>query len=212
MEGDYNYIYFSWIRQFWERVKDYIQDIVMPESTKEVFRVLTYSATEPATANDGDYYINSDENKLYVYDAVTEQWDRVNPNPDSVFVAMDTNHMYVIENGVYEDVTGTTVDNVIYTNNLVTGLDVTDAGMYQVCYTVAGSQRTEWYTLTVTRSTGPRRPGQPITVYYTQVLQNNEGFSARRKVGSGDWEDWTNNEYAYKKDIDDIMPLIYAGL
>ena len=209
-----HWVSFRRLALFWEGVKDYIKDIVTPESTKEVFSVVTYSDVAPLTAEDGEYYINSDENALYVYDEDDEEehWKEVTPNPDSVFITEDTNHMYVIgSGGVYTDVTGEQIDDTIYTNNLDTDLDVTDSGVYKVCYSFYGLSA-KWFTLVVTSTYRTVHNPRPVRVYtYHQILQNNEGFSTRAK-NDGVWSAWENNTYAYKKDIDDLKPLIYAGL
>lgn len=208
-----SYISFRRLSQFWEKAKAWIDEqisgAVAPEAQKEVFKVLTYASSAPTSAEDGDYYINSSENKLYYYDE--DEWVEATPSSDSIFIATDTNHMYVLSNGTYVDVTGESVDNIIYTNNIITGLDVTEAGLYTVCYTT--SSNTYWYSLTVSVIYGPSRPGRPRTVSYNQILSNNECWQQRNKRGSeGTWTDWEEHTYAYTSDIEDLKPLIYAGL
>lgn len=197
--------------RFWEHVKEYIdgkiQDIIQPESEKEVVSVLTCSDTAPEIASDGDYYINTDEPALYVYD--DGEWVEDEPSESVIYIALDTSHIYVWNGSEFVDSTGDTVDNTIYVHNLTTALeDYKEPGLFSVCL-VNGTFRT-YYTMTVSVSRRMMRPSGSIT-YYNQTLHNNNGYQYRTKVGSGDWSDWTVFEYVSQEQLQEVSDLAAAG-
>ena len=51
--------------------------------------LIPYQALPPSTPSSGDYYVNSDENVLYVYDGDTSSWTSLGstPNSDQAIIA-----------------------------------------------------------------------------------------------------------------------------
>ena len=210
----FRYISLRRLERFWENAKQYITDriaeIVQPAGDKEIVNVLTYGSQAPGIAEDGELYINSVDNTLYVYEEGS--WAEVEASESVIYVTSDTAHIYVYSHGVFVDSTGESVDNTIYVNNLTTDLaGYTEQGLYSVCMVEGGTQRFYTMTVNMSRRNLPGRPPRVIT-YYLQMLHNNDGYMSRTKVGTGDWGDWNEFLYAFTKDIEELLPLIYAGL
>ena len=210
-----DYTSFRRLSHFWDKLKTYIADriseAVHPSETKEVVPVLTYGTTAPASASEGDYYINSSSNKLYEY--VSSEWTEDEPSEKVIYVTSDTSHIYLWNGSLFVDATGEAVDNVIYVNDLETELDdVTTSGVYSVCQSISSAvgANTKWYSLIVVN--GWKRVGTGAyrrKTFTRQVLSDANHWQEREKIGNGDWEDWAIHTYAY---TEEVMPLIYAGL
>lgn len=189
-------------------LEEMIASAIQPVPDKEVISVLTYSETAPATAEDGDYYINSSDNKLYAYDEGA--WGEETPDESAVYITADTSHIYVWNGTTFTDTTHEPVDGTIYVKNLDTGLeDYTEAGLFTVCHTSGSFRRYYTMVVSITRvKVGPRI----TSTTYKQLLHNNDGYITRSKVGSGEWSDWEEFIYVSKKEFEELKPLIYAGL
>lgn len=189
-------------------LEEMIASAIQPVPDKEVISVLTYGETAPATAEDGDYYINSSSNKLYAYDEGA--WSEETPDESAVYITADTSHIYVWNGKTFTDTTHEPVDGTIYVKDLATGLaDYTESGLFTVCHT-SGSLR-KYYTMVV--SITRIRVSSKVTLpKYKQLLHNNDGYITRSKVGSGHWSDWEEFIYVSKKEIEELKHLIYAGL
>ncbi len=133
-------------------------DAVAGSITKDVVEVATYDdlaeIEEPRT---DVIYVTTDTEKLYLYDADTEE---------------------------FNEVTSTEVDNTIYVTNLDALFDKNlDAGMYAVSYTkrAIGGPTTTMYSLSV--STSSRRTvvnGRPAVVRTTNmILANANGYAVK---------------------------------
>ena len=163
------------------------------EAQKEVINILTYSDVAPEGSDEEDFYINSAENKLYYFDG--SDWAEMTPSDNNIYVAADTMHMYMYAENGFVDVTGQTVDNTIYVNNITTDLaGYTDKGMFSVC--LSGR---EWSTLIVSQS---RRTlfGRPprFIITYGQLLRNENGWQFRYKIDDGEWSEWRIQTYSYE--------------
>lgn len=180
--------------------------ITPPE--KEVINVLTASDTAPVSAHDEDLYINTDENCIYTYSTEDGWYATVEAQQDVVYITLDNSHIYVYDGAQFVDKTNEVVDNTLYVQRVVPtfgdvempdgtivegviikdGLwNVIEPGLYNVCM----NSRT-WYTLlvTVTRRVGRGR----TTTYYSQILQDKEGYMMRSRVNDGDWSAGEDDE------------------
>ena len=192
----FRYVSLRRLDRFWENAKQYITDkiseIVQPSSDKEVVQVLTYAAIEPATASEGDYYIDSSEGLLYQY--ANGNWNVVLASKECVYITADTAHIYVYNGSVFIDSTGEAIDNTLYVPNITTSLDgYTERGSYNLC--VVTQFRAEWYSFAISIRKGKSMVGRPASITYIQTLRNNSGYMLRTKVNTGDWSEWNENTY-----------------
>lgn len=199
----------SWLETLWERIKEYISTIIHP-AEKEIIPILTYAASAPSSAEEGDLYINYTEKKLYVYNG--SAWEEEEPSSDVLYCTDDTNrlYLYVDESEGFRDVTG---QGIIYVKNLTSALaPYTKTDIHTVCYHVTSTTIPDvYYTLVVNSKRVRKKVGtryRYVTVY-TQTLKNEAEYRVRTKEGSGSWSAWDVRTYAIKEEI---MPLIYAGL
>jgi hypothetical protein len=119
--------------------------------------------------------------------------------------------MWLWNGTMFVNVTGQSVDNIIYINNIDTGLnDVMSKGLYTVCYT-AGS-RAQYYTLTVNRINGKSMFGRPRIDRYIQTLWNYNEVRNRQKMSNGDWPEWTVKEYVFDADLEEVRRLAIKAI
>ncbi len=163
------------------------------QAQKEIINILTYSNIPPECSDEEGLYINSSENKLYYFDG--SGWAEATPSDSNIYVAADTMHMYMYAENGFVDVTGQTVDNTIYVNNITTDLaNYTDKGMFSVCL-----NGRKWYTLIVSQSRGMQFGIQPrIIITYGQLLKNENGWQLRLKPNGGKWSEWMVQTYSYE--------------
>lgn len=198
---------------YWGRIygdiktqKDLMELISSGVGGKEVQQVLTVGDTAPADPQDGDYYINTGSESLLLYVEQYEQWQNVSPSEDNIYIAQDTSNMWLWNGTMFVNVTGQSVDNIIYINNLDTGLNnVTNKGLYTVCYT-SGSTA-QYYTLTVNRINGKSMFGRPRIDKYIQTLWNYNEVRNRQKLSNQDWPEWTVREYVFDDDLEEVRRL-----
>ena len=174
-------------------VEDKIQSIVFPEQEKEVISVLTYG-TEPSSAEDDDYYINSSINKLYKY--TDGSWEEDIPSTDNVYIASDTANVYVYQNGEFQEVADKTINGVLYFSSWTDSeLDnITTNGSYPICY-APRKGRPCYYTLTVTN-----KVSGAVHSVLQQASSNQEYRNRSQVTHSGiqeEWGDWTVHTYAF---------------
>lgn len=200
--------------QFWDNAKDYIGDemgrvITHSDSEKEVVRILTVSDVAPENPENGDLFIDTSDQTLCVWDSEEENWFDTEASKYAVYVAADTNNMYLWDGTAFVDVTGEKVGSTLYVNNLTTDLEwVTTKGVYDVI--LSKSTGVEVYTLVVTvKEGGPVRPGRPRITLYSQVLQNYRGYMTRTKYGAQSWTEWHEFQYVIEpmdnNDIDNLF-------
>ena len=169
---------------------------------KEVIGVLTYADTAPEDADEGDMYINSDENILYGLHS--GQWAEADASTDVLYITADTSHIYIYNGTAFSDATGGVVDNTIYVSNITTGLEsFTDPGLYTVCVARAGLS-TQWYTMAVLVSRKLLRH-RGVVIYRKQLLKNEKGYWERNKTGDGVWSEWSEFIYASEKYVRDSI-------
>ncbi len=188
-----------WIEQLIDKK---LLNVVAPSSAeKEVINVLCASDEEPENPQDGDLYINTEEQLLYEYDE--DEWVSVDANGSVVYLTNNTGHIYVYVNGEFKDATSEQIDNILYVTNLTTDLaDVVNNGVYSVlCTSRFGS---EAYTLAVTTKRGRALLGRPASVTITQTLQNYQGYQIRTKRDDEEWSEWAEYPYAYENEILEI--------
>ena len=184
-----------------------INDILaqlQPVDDKEIISVLTYSATAPESATEGDMYIDSENNLLLEYQ--DNQWGETEAKENVIYITYDTTHFYIYQHESFMDMTGMPVDNTIYINNLTELDNYTDDGIYRVCMTYRDRLTTKvnWYTFVISRSAS-----RLVTrVIITQTLSNRDGYSTRGKnTNQESWGSWVDFEYANKSDVDYAIKL-----
>lgn len=212
-----DYISLRRLSHFFDNLKEYIAGIIQPSGDKEVLNVLSYSSSAPASANEGEYYINSSLNKLYVYNS-SDEWQEETPSIECIFITSDTSHIYLWNGNAFIDATGQSVDNTIYVRDITTSLEpYNETAVYTVFKGLPGLPPTI-YTLIVKRTR--IRVGLQQIPKYSQTLMNNEGYWTRQKNGSEAWTEWEEFLYASKKDLDaiivsnlttDLAPFTKAG-
>lgn len=170
-------------------LEEMIASAIQPASDKEIFSVLTYDSTEPESPVEGDYYINSESNKLYSY--TSGAWVEETPDTEVLYVAADTSHIYVWNGAEFVDSTGQEVDGLIVVTNLTTDLaGYTDVGLYNVY----NSASLTYYSLIV--GVESHRTGRLISSYNTQVLYNKDGWQIRTKSATMSlWGAWEEHKY-----------------
>ena len=182
-------------------VDEKINQIVTPEPDKEVISVLTYSNTTPSDAQENDYYINSSVSKLYKY--VNNAWEEQEAKNDCLYITEDTQtvYSYSTSTGVFTDVTGEPIDNVI----TITNLNQLDKYKEDAVYTVMYYDEDDdlyVYSFVVDRE----RIGPPSSPFYevTQKLHNQ--YEYKWRIGETElfvtpvvftWEDWRTYRYAF---------------
>ncbi|MBQ6764039.1 MAG: hypothetical protein IJP45_02515 [Paludibacteraceae bacterium] len=179
---------------------------------KEVIGVLTYADTAPEDADEGDMYINSDENILYGLHS--GQWAEADASTDVLYITADTSHIYIYNGTAFSDATGGVVDNTIYVSNITTGLEsFTDPGLYTVCVARVGLS-TQWYTMAVLLSKKMQRLPRSVITYYTQLLKNEAGYLRRTKTNNNEWGEWSEFIYASEKYVQETIAeeVTYAQL
>ena len=175
---------------------DEIRALIQPAPDKEVVSVLCAGGERPASADDGERWLDLENGLVYEY-SEDDGWGTIDPSSDCVYIASDTSHIYVWNGSEFVDSTGEPIDNTLYVSNLTTDLaDFVDRGMYSLCYTRSISSR--WYTFTVSKSRGKARIGQPIPIITTQMLMSNDGWQTRSKVDDGEWSEWTEHTFSYE--------------
>jgi hypothetical protein len=176
-------------------LEEMIAGAIQPAPDKEVITVLTYNDEAPADPDDGDLYINSDENKLYSYNETNDEWVEETPSQETVYITKDTSHFYVYNGITFVDETGIPVDDTIYVTNTTTDLEpYTTKGIYTVCQNRAGL--VSYYTLVVSQVRRSR--GRIITITITQTLTFKDGYSQRSKTGDEAWTAWKTYDNVYK--------------
>ena len=166
---------------------------------KEIIEVADYAALEALTDPQQEViYITADDNKLYIYngEAFVEVTDSVSTADDTIVVR---NLNYLLPNPPSDP----TLDADTYAAiNAV--LSAAKNKTYTVIHSyvvVSGSsltRHTDLYMLFV---------GQTQTV---RILSNRDGYSIAT-LDADDWT-WVNKRYVFQQQIDELMPLIYAGL
>lgn len=166
---------------------------------KEIIEVADYAALEAlADPQQEVIYITADDNRLYIYNgtAFVEVTDSVSTSDDTIVVR---NLNYLLPNPPSDP----TLDADIYTAiNAV--LSTAQNKTYTVIHSyvvVDGSNRTrhtDLYMLFI---------GQTQIV---RILSNRDGYSIAT-LDADDWT-WVSKKYVFQQQIDDLMPLIYAGL
>lgn len=176
-------------------VNEEVSKIVIPESNKEVISILSYNG-EPASASEGDYYINESENKLYKY--ISGEWVEQTPSVDCLYVAIDSSRIYAYINNVFTEVTGQDIDGVIAVNE--DDLDSTLAqykedGVYTVISMYVGENVSKTlYSLSVTKDYSSYNDRYTTT----QILRNEEYIYTRTYNWSSEtWSAWRTKTYAF---------------
>ena len=196
----------------WPRIKEYIRGMISnamsPSDDKEVISVLTYDEVAPSLPEENDYYINSEENKLYKY--IEDAWVEQDASADCVYIAEDTARVYVFQNNKFQEATGGVVNGIIYMKSINDVGKIND--LHTGIYTAkVGKKAKTIYTLIVKEN------------YATyQTLYNHWGFYSRvQNPATGEWSDWNEHDYAIKglirdnflvKYDDDTEKLVDAGI
>ena len=180
-------------------VDEAIEQAIQPSSDKEVYTVLTAGTTAPSSASADDLYINTSDNKLYKYTNGLWVEDSDDITTDAVYIAEDTGHVWIYNGTAFVDSGGSTVDNVIYVDNLNTNDDLNSCitpGVYTVCYKKTNTE--VWFSLVV-------QVVRHVTVLsIKQTLSNQNGYRARSRFDIiqgenniiGTWGYWYQYDYA----------------
>lgn len=164
-----------------EGLEEMISEAIQP-AEKDVVEVMTYAASAPSSPEDGDMYINSSSNKLFVYDE-DMGWTEETPDTSVLYLTNDTTHVYAWTGTTFKDVTG---EQFIPVRNLTTDLEpYTDKGVYTV--RLKNGPILVWYTLVVIG----------LSSKVTQILSWHDGWKRREKTNST-WGIWETHDYAYK--------------
>lgn len=120
------------------------------------------------------------------------------PSKEVIYITADTGQLYIYDGDKFINVTNKQVGNTIYVfdERLLIGEEYKN-GLYVVI--IIGALHSKTYNLNV------------YGMRHTLRLYNHNGWAevATNEDGEKYWE-WHN--YAYKEDIDALLPLIYAGL
>ena len=172
-----------------QKISDEITQAIVPSSEKEVISVLAYANEAPETPSEGDYYIDSESNKLYKY--VDSEWVEQTVTTDEIFITQDTGKLYAYINDEFTDVTGEEVDNTIYTTNTTFTNDLKP-------YKTEGI-----YTVVMVKSTGKEvfnmYVNKPNSNKIQQRLVNAyEIYSRLYTISTETWEvGWKNDRYIF---------------
>lgn len=196
------------LERFWKMAKLYVNEAVSgrPEEEKEIITVLTADSSAPATAEEGDYYINTSSNKLYQYDG--SEWGLDTASASVLYITADTSILYLYNGTAFVAITGP-VDNVIYISDYDDLDTYTTKGLYTVCYTQPKMTGLYWTMTVVLRS---KRVGHTYIDRYTQTLYNYNGYRTRTKEGSGSWSEWEEFVYVSEAELEDIRKVAKKAL
>ena len=178
---------------WWNKVKDYISNAISnaisPSSEKEVISVLTYSDSAPSSPSADDYYINSDENKLYKY--IDSTWVEQEASKDCLYVTEDSQKVYAYIDNEFTDVTGVALDNTITITDRSQLNDYKERGSYTVIH--VGDSYTHVYTFTINYS----YTGSNLIV--EQCLRMSDEYSKRAYNSAlEEWTNWSSSSYAFR--------------
>lgn len=184
-----------------EFINEEIGSFMFPEQDKEVISVLTYG-TEPSSAEEDDYYINSSQNKLYKY--VSDVWAEQSADIEAVYIAEDTAKVYVYQNNEFSEVAGGEVDGIIYIKSLQSTDNIDNLeyeGVYKVGMKYNNKSMTTYYTLIEKRKFATYQ-----TLYNEYYIHNRT-----QDPFSHEWSDWETKEYAFKSDLDLKQDILTSG-
>lgn len=198
--SEYSEISVRRLALFWEMAKEVIRtmigSVVQPSSEKEVLSVLTYG-TAPSSAEDGDYYIKSSNNKLFIYD---EGWVEDTPNTDTLYVTADTSRIYVWNGERFIDQTGELVNGmlVVVSKNDLSANKFLASAVYN-CFITSENKA---YTFIISNYTDYTRGVRPAETWNVckQTLQNADGYIFRTKIDDGPFGPWESKQYAFAAD------------
>jgi len=179
--------------RLWPRIKEYIRSMISsaisPSSEKEVISVLTYSDSAPSSPSADDYYINSDENKLYKY--IDSTWVEQEASKDCLYVTEDSQKVYAYIDNEFTDVTGVAIDNTITITDRSQLNDYKERGSYTVMH--VGDSYTHVYTLTINHGYS----GSNLIV--EQCLRTSDEYSKRAYNSAlEEWTNWSSKSYAFR--------------
>lgn len=174
-----------------------INDILaqlQPVDDKEIISVLSYSSEVPESATEGDLFINSDTNELLEW-ADSDEWIPTEAKENVIYITNDTTHFYIYKDDAFVDMTNQPIDNTIYITSLNELDEYTDEGIYRVCLTASGANRSYTYYTFIVESAFYIRLRR---VTHTQTLSNRSGYQSRYKHNTGPWSEWSNYEYFFR--------------